>query len=47
MDSTFNQFSSLVLVTGNVLDHEEQFRRAKTPCQEVNCWLQLVKLTLY
>lgn len=36
MDSSFDQYKSLVFVTGNVLDHEEQFKRAKSPCQEVN-----------
>lgn len=35
MNTTFDRYDSVVLVTGNVLDHEEQFRRAKTPCQEV------------
>lgn len=35
MDSTFDQYNSVVLVTGNVLDNEEQFRLAKTPCKEI------------
>lgn len=45
MDSAFDQYKSLVLVTGNVLDHEEQFKRAKTPSQEVNYCNTIVKLS--